>query len=157
MENLKWSLAVLLFASFSISLSGQVMIKKGAAEFQRSDVEIYPRFPGCEHFEQADSQLLFLCSEQRMISFLEKKLQYPPKALEAQVEGVVLASFIVEKDGSTSDIRILNDIGYGCGNEVRRVIRIMPTWKPGEADGYPCRVEMLLPVEFKLPSAAKKE
>lgn len=59
-------------------------------------------------------------------------------------------TFVVEKDGSITNPRIIRDIGGGCGDEVLRVVNAMPKWKPGKNRGKSVRVQFNLPVSFKL-------
>ena len=58
--------------------------------------------------------------------------------------------FVVEKDGSISDVKVLRGIGGGCDEEAVRVVKSMPTWKPGKQRGQPVRVYYTLPIDFKL-------
>ncbi|MBR3939047.1 MAG: energy transducer TonB, partial [Bacteroidales bacterium] len=66
------------------------------------------------------------------------------------ITGRVFLTFVVEKDGSIANARILRDIGGGCGQEALRVVKSMPKWIPGEQRGIPVRVQFNLPVYFKL-------
>lgn len=89
--------------------------------------------------------------DQAMMKFIATYIRYPEAAKKDFIQGVVFASFIVEKDGSISDIKIQRGIGYGCDKEVIRVIKSMPTWIPGKNDkGAPVRASVTLPVKFKL-------
>ncbi len=83
-------------------------------------------------------------------NFIHSNQSYPREALDAKIEGVVIASFIVEKDGKISKPTIISGIGYGCDEEVIRLINMMPVWKPGMKDGKQVRVKLNIPVEFKL-------
>lgn len=85
-----------------------------------------------------------------MYAFIEKNLVYPEAAKAAGIAGKVYVSFIVEKDGSITNVKILRDIGYGCGDEALRVVKMMPKWIPGKQRGNPVRVQYNLPVVFKL-------
>ncbi|MFC6097115.1 energy transducer TonB [Flavobacterium qiangtangense] len=62
--------------------------------------------------------------------------------------GTIYVSFIVEKDGSLSDIKVLRDLGYGTGEEAVRIIKATPKWKPGMQDGTPVRVAYNLPIKL---------
>ncbi|MBW8049658.1 MAG: energy transducer TonB [Cytophagales bacterium] len=84
----------------------------------------------------------------KMYKFIKNNIQYPAKALENKVKGNVFVAFIIEKNGSLSNIQILQGIGYGCDEEVRRVIKLMPLWIPGKENEEPKRVKMTLPLEF---------
>jgi TonB family protein len=86
---------------------------------------------------------------EKMNKFIAKNLKYPKDAITNNIEGRVIAEFIVEKDGSLSNIKIAKDIGYG--EELVRVIKKMPHWKPGTQKGKAVRVKMKLPVTFTIP------
>ncbi len=83
--------------------------------------------------------------------FLNSNIEYPKEAHRKGIEGKVFARFIVEKDGSISNIELLTDIGYGCGEEVVRVIKLMPKWSPAKVQGSPVRCYFHLPFKFTLP------
>ncbi len=83
-------------------------------------------------------------------AFIERNLVYPQLAKDNKIEGKVFVTFVVEKDGSISGVKVLRDIGYGCGAEAIRVVMKMPKWKPGKQRGKPVRVQYNLPIVFKL-------
>lgn len=83
-------------------------------------------------------------------SYLGKNIHYPEAAREAGVEGRVILRFVVNEDGSVSDIQIVRGIGSGCDEEAKRVLASMPKWKPGKQNGRPVKVYFTLPVTFKL-------
>ncbi|MFZ2897353.1 MAG: energy transducer TonB, partial [Saprospiraceae bacterium] len=64
------------------------------------------------------------------LKFMVSELKYPALAKENAIQGMVVVKFVVEKDGSLTNIQIVRDIGGGCGREVERIIRLMPRWKP---------------------------
>ncbi len=99
------------------------------------DVNKMPSFPG---------------GERDLMAYLARNIEYPQLAREANIEGMVVLGFIVGKDGSINDINIMKDIGGGCGKEALRVVRAMPKWSPGEANGHSVKVRFTLPVRFKL-------
>jgi protein TonB len=82
--------------------------------------------------------------------YLQKNLKYPEQARRMNVEGRVFVQFIIDKDGSPTDITVLKGIGSGCDEEAARVIKNMPKWNPGKQRGKPVRVKMSLPITFKL-------
>lgn len=98
-------------------------------------VEQKPEFPG---------------GETAMLDFLKKHIQYPEQAKNASTEGKALIQFVVEKDGSITNIIILRDPCTGCGQEAIRLLKTMPRWKPGKDKGQPVRTRFTLPVTFKL-------
>ncbi|MCR9085012.1 MAG: energy transducer TonB, partial [Cyclobacteriaceae bacterium] len=85
-----------------------------------------------------------------MFSHLAKNLRYPEMARDKGIEGTVVVRFIVEKDGSISEAKILRGIGGGCDEEAIRVLQLSPKWKAGVKDGATVRTEMRLPIRFKL-------
>jgi protein TonB len=82
--------------------------------------------------------------------YLQKNLKYPEQARRMNVEGKVFVQFVIDKDGSPTEITVLKGIGSGCDEEAVRVIKNMPKWTPGKQRGKPVRVRMSLPVVFKL-------
>ena len=88
--------------------------------------------------------------EAEMYAFLKKNIIYPQVAIDNGIRGIVPVSFVINPDGSVSDVTVLNDIGGGCGKEAIRVVKQMPKWSPGEANGKAVRVRQVLPVRFRL-------
>lgn len=88
--------------------------------------------------------------EDALIEFLRDNIVYPELAKKKKISGRVYVSFVVEKDGSLSNIKILKDLGDGCGEEVIRVVRKMPRWKPGRQKGEIVRQIINLPVSFAM-------
>lgn len=99
------------------------------------DLNKLPSFPG---------------GERDLMAYLAKNIEYPIMAKETNIEGSVVLSFVIGKDGSINDLAILKDIGGGCGKEALRVVKEMPRWTPGEANGHAVKVRFTLPVRFKL-------
>ncbi len=85
--------------------------------------------------------------------FLSKNYKYPAMAREQGVSGRVIMAFVVEKDGTLTDIKVLRDLGMGTGEEAVRLLKTSPRWKPGIQNGRPVRVAYTLP--FKLDLAAE--
>ena len=82
--------------------------------------------------------------------FVGSNLKYPAQARRIGIEGKVFVQFVVGKDGSLSDIKVVKGIGAGCDEEVLRIIEKCPDWNPGFQGVRPVRVRMILPVTFKL-------
>ena len=85
-----------------------------------------------------------------MNRFMAENIKYPTLAKQKNIEGKVIISFIVEKNGTLSDIRTIKDIGEGCGDEGVRIVKLMPKWKPAKQKGQPVRQQFLLPISFVL-------
>ena len=98
-------------------------------------VEDLPQFPG---------------GAVEFMKWLTKNLRYPPSAQQRKVQGRVLAQFIVNKDGSISDLELVEKLDPQCDREALRVLRMMPKWKAGIQDAKPCRTRVCIPIVFKL-------
>ncbi|MFI5140037.1 MAG: TonB family protein [Sphingobacteriales bacterium] len=81
---------------------------------------------------------------------LVRHLDYPARARENGTQGRVIICFIVEKDGSLTDIKVVRGIGDGCDEEAVRVIKLSPRWKPGMQNGHAVRVAYSVPISFSL-------
>lgn len=84
-----------------------------------------------------------------LLTFIRKNLKYPAEDKENGVSGTVLAEFVVEKDGSVSNIKIVVSLSPACDAEVVRVLSLMPQWKPSTIKGKPIRVYFNIPVRFE--------
>ena len=100
-----------------------------------NNVEVMPEFPG---------------GMEAMMKYLSENIKYPEQAKEKNTQGRVLVTFIVEKNGSISDVKVVKGIGNGCDEEAVRVISAMPKWKPGMQNGKKVRVNFAIPISFKL-------
>jgi TonB family protein len=80
--------------------------------------------------------------------YLGDNLVYPKEAVANKVTGTVFVSFIVNADGSVSDVQVLKGIGSGCNEEALRVVQNMPAWLPGKQSGQPVAVRYSLPIRF---------
>jgi len=110
-------------------------------------VEEMPRFPGCEYLEGRERKS---CADKKMLEYLYKSIRYPEVARENKIEGMVVISYVVEKDGSITNAKILRDLGGGCGLEALRLVEAMPRWIPGKQRNQAIRTQFNLPVRFKL-------
>jgi protein TonB len=82
--------------------------------------------------------------------FVQKKLKYPAQARRMGIEGKVFVQFVVDKDGSLTEVQAVKGIGAGCDEEAERVIKSAPKWNPGKQRGRAVKVRMILPITFKL-------
>lgn len=87
---------------------------------------------------------------QKFMEYIASSYNYPEAAFEAKVHGKILTSFIVEKDGSLTEIEILRDLGYGTGEEAIRILKESPKWLPGVTNGKPVRVKFTLPIQLNI-------
>ncbi|MEP5611453.1 MAG: energy transducer TonB [Cyclobacteriaceae bacterium] len=80
--------------------------------------------------------------------YLSKNIKYPKSAMRLGISGRVFLKFVVERDGSLTDIRVVKGVGGGCDKEAIRVLSSAPAWEPGKQRGRPVRVSMILPITF---------
>ena len=108
---------------------------------------------------EADANQIFTVVEQEpefpggtkaLMEYISKNLRYPAFAAENGIQGRVTLSFVVEKDGSVTDIQELRSPSEDLTKEAKRVVQSMPKWKPGKQRGKPVRVKYMLPVTFRL-------
>jgi len=84
-------------------------------------------------------------------SYIGHHLQYPQSAKDAKIQGKVIISFVVEKDGTVSTFKIIHSLTKDCDAEVIRVFKSAPKWKPAKQDNVIVRQEFTIPVSFNLP------
>lgn len=111
-------------------------------------VDEMPSFPGCE--DKIGQDDYHSCAQMAMLQYIYENIRYPEEAKQSAIEGIIVVRFIVEKDGSLTDIVVVRDVGGGAGQEVQRVVASMPKWNPGKQNGETVRVQFHLPVRFQL-------
>ena len=82
--------------------------------------------------------------------YVGSKLKYPSQATRMGVEGKVYVEFVINRDGTIVDVRVVRGIGAGCDEEAVRVVQSSPAWNPGKQRGKPVRQKYTLPIQFKL-------
>ncbi len=104
--------------------------EKENAIINSSGVEVQPEFPG---------------GLDKFYEFIGKNYKLP----NIQIGGKVITSFVIEKDGSVTDIKVLKDIGYNTGNEAIKVLKKCPKWKPAMQNGRNVRCQYTLPITIQ--------
>ena len=112
-------------------------------------VETMPRFPS-EKCDKLVGKEQKACSDEAMLRFIYGNIKYPAKAREQSVQGMAIVEFVVEKDGSISNVKSKRGICKEIKDECLRIVKTMPNWHPGMKDGESVRVHFNLPVKFKL-------
>jgi TonB family protein len=137
-------LAFFLFTNYSFAQEQEenIVLKtaKDTTQVNDSDdvfvfVEVTPQYPG---------------GEDARLNYLMKNIHYPEAAKEQNIQGTVYITFIIEKDGRVTNVKVLRGIGGGCDAEAIRVIKSMPTWKPGTQKGKAVRCQYNMPIRFIL-------
>ena len=97
------------------------------------NTEVMPEFPG---------------GEGKLLQFIAENIHLPKCVIAAQVKGRSIIEFVVEKDGTVSDFKVVRSLHKDCDEEAIRVLKTMPKWKPGTERGKPVRVKCVVPVQF---------
>ena len=127
---------VALMAAFGFSTaSAQKTVVSQKNEKVFDVVEQMPEYPG---------------GMQALFEFLRQNIKYPEDAQKQKVEGRVLATFVVETDGSISNVEVAKHAFPSLDNEAVRVIQAMPKWTPGKQGGKVVRVKYTVPINFSL-------
>ena len=121
--------------TFSTSDITSIKVNKADNDTVLSICEVMPEFPG---------------GVEKFMEFLSGNIKYPETAKDKNISGRVFIQFVIEKDGSVTNVKVMKGIGGGCDEEAVRVVKSMPKWKPGMQDGKPVRVSYNLPIVFKL-------
>ena len=117
---------------------------------------VAPVVQGKEVFTVVEKQPSYPGGQDGYTKFLIANIKYPEEALKKAVTGTVYVTFVIEKDGAVTNVKVLRGIGSGCDEEAARVVKMMPKWNPGEQKGKPVAVQYNLPIKFNL-DCNKKE
>ena len=112
-----------------------VVSQKDQKEDPFNVVEDMPAFPG---------------GMEAMIQFISSNIKYPADAKKQKVDGRVLVNFVVEKDGSITEVKVIKPAFPSLDAEAIRVVKAMPKWKPGYQNGQAVRVQFAMPINFSL-------
>jgi TonB family protein len=130
-----------------------------ACEFNATDVEDVAETKSEEVISSYEEDVIFTVVEvdpefpggvSELMKFLQANLRYPEKAREEGQGGTIFVSFVVEKSGEISGMKILRGVSPELDEEAMRVIGMMPRWKPAQQRGEPVRVQFNLPIRFVL-------
>ena len=153
----RWAVAKTFLVIPAILLAAMIFSTPASGIYVVQDSK--PKVPpkSAEVVQSADVQPAYPGGFEAMSKFLAANIKYPEQAKKNHTEGKVFVSFVVQPDGSLTDVKIQKGIGNGCDEETLRVIKLMPKWEPGKLKGKPVAASMTLPVYFKLDSDKAKE
>lgn len=103
-----------------------------------------------EIFDIVEEQASFPGGIGAFYSYVGKSMKYPNQARRMGIEGRVFVQFVIDKDGTLTDVRAIKGIGAGCDEEAVRVVKNSVKWAPGKQRGRPVKQRMILPITFKL-------
>ena len=133
-------------------------VKDRTVEAVRNDIAVAPPPPppapkpevATKVFDVVEEMPSFPGGQGALMSYLASNIKYPVVAQENGVQGRVIVSFVVERDGSISDVRVARSVDPSLDREAQRVVKSMPRWKPGKQNGSAVRVKYTVPVVFRL-------
>lgn len=132
-KNVSLKVALMMLVLLFSFMTSTAQTKKNDMEY--CIVEMMPQYPG---------------GLAAMLKYIRENIKYPEQAMKKGIQGRVTVSFIIEKDGSISDVRPILSVHPLLNKEAVRVVESMPKWTPGKQNGKPVRVRYNLPVMFKL-------
>ena len=132
-KNVSLKVALMMLVLFFSFTTSTAQTKKNDMVFDV--VEVMPQFPG---------------GQIAMLKYIMENIKYPEQAMKKGIQGRVAVRFIVEKDGSISNVSPIHPVHPLLDKEAIRVVKSMPKWSPGKQNGKPVRVRFNLPVMFKL-------
>jgi len=132
-KNVSLKVALMMLVLLFSFMTSTAQTKKNDMVFDV--VEVMPQYPG---------------GPIAMLKYLMENIKYPEQAMKEGIQGRVTVRFIVEKDGSISDVKPVLSVHPLLNKEAVRVVKSMPKWSPGKHNGKPVRVRFNLPVMFKL-------
>ena len=109
-----------------------------------------PTMDNSEVFKAPDEQPEFVGGQTALFNYLSNNVVYPPVAIQNNIQGRVVVSFIIEKDGSVSNVELKYGVDPLLDAEALRVVKAMPSWTPGKINGKPVRTLYALPITFRL-------
>ena len=132
-KNVSLKVALMMLVLLFSFMTSTAQTKKNNMVFDV--VEVMPQYPG---------------GQIAMMKYIMENIKYPEQAMKEGIQGRVTVRFIVEKDGSISDVKPVLSVHPLLNKEAVRVVKSMPKWSPGKHNGKPVRVRFNLPVMFKL-------
>lgn len=158
--HIKYALFVL--PAFALLVAGNISCSQDVSQTEDAKEEVVaPVSPEAKE-APADStakEEVFMVAEQmpefpggmkEMLKFLQENVKYPENAMKNNVQGRVIVQFVVEKDGTPTEFKVLRSVDPDLDAEALRVLQTMPKWKPGMQRGEVVRVKFTVPVSFKL-------
>jgi protein TonB len=143
---MKYPALILLLVCFGLTAFGQ-------QKTWRTDKRTFTNVDSIHWFVDEGAQ--FPGGQDALVNYLSSNIVYPAAAQKNKIEGEVYARLVIHSNGKISDVEVLNTLGYGCDEEVLRVLKAMPTWKPAILGGKKVAAYFLFPVTFSLDGKPK--
>ncbi len=153
-----FAITFLLSLSFTDNVMGQTEIEKSDEAEKAVNIEKV-KVPGAQEdpvFTVVEVMPEYPGGKDALMKYLSSNIKYPENARKKKISGKVFVSYVVEKNGSISNVKILRSVHKELDAEAMRVIKEMPVWKPGTQRGKAVRVQYNLPIHFRLDSDGEK-
>ncbi len=143
---------------FTLSAGQEGKVVKDAKKGDAFSKEFHkPHKPeGSRVYTVAEENPEYPGGDKARIAYLQKNIIYPEEARKKGIEGTVYITFVIELDGSITNVQVLRGIGGGLDEIALEVVKNMPAWKPGKVKGEPVPVQFNMPIKFKLSDSEKK-
>lgn len=140
----------------AVGTENKAGVKDRTVEAVRSEIAVAPPPPApkpevaTKVFDVVEEMPSFPGGQGALMQYLASNIKYPVVAQENGVQGRVIVSFVVERDGSISDVKVARSVDPSLDREAQRVVKSMPRWSPGKQNGSTVRVKYTVPVVFRL-------
>lgn len=136
----------LLIILFFGLLAGKMVNAQTDTTVYSIEVQSWPRWPGCE--TSGDEKLAEDCWDQKLNNFLGENLEYPGTCM--QITGKVWIEFIIEQNGTVTNLKIIRGVAEALDEEAMRVFKLLPVFSPARQNNQPVRFKYRLPINFTL-------
>ena len=151
----------MMYSMDPFTISGDIVNKLKNKIMTDEDIDIEVTEVGCVDndtvYQIVEKMPQYRGGEEAMMKYVADNIKYPQEAKDKNISGRVFVSFVIEKDGSVNEVKVVRGIGGGCDEEAARVIKGMPKWEPGMQKGKPVRVNYMMPINFKLSDTQPKQ
>lgn len=116
--------------------------------FNFAVVENKPVFPGCEN--EVSEAAKYQCFQKGIMTYISKNFEYPEMARQMGISGKVYVSFVIEKNGKVSNVKVERGVDPSLDKEASRLVNLLPKFTPAKQRGKPCRMSYTVPINFRL-------
>ncbi|MDR1951151.1 MAG: energy transducer TonB, partial [Bacteroidales bacterium] len=133
-----------------IEISAEIDVHTAVEAYVAPVIEAEEEAEETQIFQVVEDNPEYPGGEAARMKFLSDNIKYPAIARESGIQGTIYITFVVERDGSITDVQVMRGIGGGCDEEAIRVVKAMPRWNPGKQRGRAVRVQFMMPIRFTL-------
>lgn len=153
-NDYKWYVLIILcvglLVTYYFSCSGNQVVNVEPSDNNIEAVDSIDEEGTGKIYDVVEEMPQFSGGTDALVTFLQNNIVYPPEAEEKGIEGRVVVTFIIEKDGSVNDVEVASPVHELLDSEAIRVVKSMKGWTTGKQNGKPVRVKYTLPITFRL-------